>query len=110
MTIVNSVSATQVSTNTSALVVGSILQTTFGMSVGITIVNSGDDTITWILYGGNASDLSDKVTIKASADVASGAADSYGNSVAPFLYYGVYIQSKVNDTPGTAVVRGNVKG
>lgn len=110
MTIIKSVNATQASTNTSTLVAGSILQTTFGMSVGITITNSGANTITWILYGGNTSDLSDKVIIKASADVAAGAADSYGNSLAPFLYYGVYVQSKVNDTPGTAVVRGNVKG
>ena len=110
MTITNSINVTQVSTNTSTLVAGSILPTSVGLSVGITIVNTGDDTISWILYGGNASDLSDKVTIKASTDILSGASDSYSNSLAPFAFYGVFIKSKVDDTPGTAVVRGIVKG
>ena len=109
MAVINSLSAVQASTNTSTLVAGSILPAWQGLAVGITIVNTGADTITWILYGGNDSALADKVVIKASADILTGVADSYSNSLAPFSFYGIYIQSKVNDVPGEATVRAVVK-
>jgi hypothetical protein len=104
------VSVTQVSTNTSAEVVGSKLSAWQGLSMSYTIVNSGDDTLSWIVYGANSSDLSDKVIVNASADVLSDGASSYSVFVAPFSFYVVYIKSKVDDTPGTAVVNGIVKG
>lgn len=109
MTVINAINATQVSTNTSTLVAGSTISTSVGNGLGLTIVNTGSNTITWILYGSNASDLSDKVIVKASADILTTASDSYSNSFAPFLYYSTYIQSKVNDTPGTAVIRAFIK-
>lgn len=110
MAVISSVNATQVSTNTSVLVTGSIIQAWQGLSVAFTIVNSGADTISYIVYGGNASDLSDKVSIQSTTDILAGASGSYSAFVAPFAYYGIYVKSKVNDTPGTAVVRGVVKG
>ena len=110
MTVISSVSAVQASTNDSVLVTGSTLSAWQGLSVSYTIVNTGDDTISWIVYGANASDLSDKVIVQASADILSGAAGSYSAFVAPFSFYAVYIESKVDDTPGEATVRGVVKG
>ena len=110
MSVISSVTVTQASTNTSALVAGSILSAWQGLSVSYSIVNTGDDTISWIVYAGNSSDLSDKSIIQASADILSGASSSYSAFVAPFSFYGIYIESKVDDTPGEATVRGVVKG
>ena len=110
MSITNSVSAVQTSTNTSTLVAGSKLNTTRGLSASVTIVNTGDDSIDWVLYGANTSDLSDKVIVKANATVASGASDSYATSLAPFRFYAVFVESTVDNTPGEATVSGIVKG
>ena len=110
MSVISNVSAVQASTNDPTLVTGSILPAWMGLSVSYTIVNSGDDTISWVVYGGNAADLLDKVIIQASADVLTGAASSYSAFVAPFAYYGLYIESKVDDTPGEATIKGVVKG
>jgi len=110
MSVLTSVSAVQASTNTSTLVTGSILNTSRGLSASFTIINTGANTISWILYGGNKSDLSDKVTIKATADITANSSDSYANSLAPFKFYGVYIISKVSDTPGEATINGICKG
>lgn len=107
--VLNKVTAVQTSTNTSAVVADATMQTTYGIAMSYTIVNTGDDTISWILYGGNASDLSDKVIVKASADILAAGVDSYSNSFAPFEYYGIFIKSKVDDTPGEATIRGIVK-
>ncbi len=107
--IIGSVNAIQTSTNDSTLVVGATLSAWSGLSVSYTVVNTGDDTISYIVYGGNASDLSDKVIIQASTDILSGATSSYSAFVAPFSYYAVFIESKVDDTPGEATVRGVVK-
>ena len=110
MTITNSINAVQASTNTSTLVTGSKISTARGLTVSITIVDTGDDSIDWVLYGANASDLSDKVIVKANATVLSGAADSYSNSLAPFRFYAPFVESTVDDTPGEATVNGVVKG
>ena len=110
MTVLSSVNAVQVSTNASVIVAGSILSAGRGLSVAYTVVNTGDDTISYVVYGGNASDLSDKVSVQASADILSGASGSYSAFVAPFGFYGIFIESKVDDTPGEATVRGVVKG
>ena len=62
MAVISSVNVSQVSTNTSVLVAGSILQAWPGLSVSYTVVNTGDDTISYVVYGGNASDLSDGIS------------------------------------------------
>lgn len=110
MSIINDVDVSQESTNTSVVIVGSILNAWAGLSVSFTIVNAGEDTVSWIVYGGNASNLSDKVIVQASADVLKDGSSSYSAFVAPYSYYGVYIKSKVDDTPGTVTIRGVVKG
>ena len=110
MTIINKVNAVQASTNTSVVATDATMQTSYGTAISYTIVNTGDDTISWILYGANASDLSDKVIVKASADVLAAGVDSYSNSLAPFEYYGIFIKSKVDNTPGEATIRGILKG
>lgn len=109
MTVLERVSVSQVSTNDSVLVAGSTLNAWRGQAVSYTILNSGDNTISWVVYAANTEDLSDKVVVSAAADVLSGAASSYSVFVAPFSYYAVFVESKVNDTPGTAVVNGIVK-
>jgi len=103
------VSVVQASTNTSVLVAGSTLQTTYGLSLSYTIVNTGDDTIGATVYGANSEDLSDKVSVS-ELEILSGTADSYALSIAPFEYYCVYIVSAAPDTPGEATVHGMVKG
>ena len=110
MSVISSVSATQASTNTSALVTGSILPAWMGLAVSFTIVNAGLDTISWVVYGGNDSLLADKVVVQATADIAKDASGSYSAFVAPYSFYGVYIVSKVNGAPGTVTLRGVVKG
>lgn len=110
MTVLNRISKSQATTNTLTLITGSIIQTTNGLALAITIKNTGPDTLSWTLYGGNVSDLSDGVVIKASADILTGAVDSYSNSLAPFEFYGVYVKSKVNDVPSTALVNMLSKG
>jgi hypothetical protein len=110
MSLISGVNVTQTSTNTAALVVGSTLNAWQGLSVAYTIVNAGNDTISWIVYGANSSDLTDKVIVQASADIAKDASGSYSAFVAPYGFYCVYIVSKVNGAPGTVTVRGNVKG
>lgn len=110
MAVISSVNVSQVSTNTSVLVVGSILQAWAGLSVSYTVVNTGDDTISYVVYGGNAPDLSDGIIIQGAADILSGAVGSYSAFVAPFSYYGIFAESKVDNTPGEATVRGVVKG
>lgn len=109
MSIVTSVSGVQTSTNDPTLVAGSILSAWMGLSVSFTIVNTGDDTISWVVYAGNTADLSDKIIIQASADILTGAASSYSAFVAPFSFYGIYVESKVDDTPGEATIKGIVK-
>lgn len=110
MSVISSANAIQVSTNDPTLVAGSILSAWMGLSVAYTVVNSGDNTISYIVYAGNESNLSDKVIIQASADILSGAAGSYSAFVAPYSFYCIFIESKVDGNHGEATVRGVVKG
>lgn len=109
MIIRNRVTAVQASVNASTLVAGSIMQTTYGTVLSYTIVNTGGNTISWIVYAGNTSDLSDKVVVQASADILASAASSFSVFPAPFEYYGIYILSKVGGAHGEATVRGILK-
>lgn len=104
--------AAYTTTNAFADVPGSTLDTLNRMSIAYTIVNShATNVISWQVLGGNASDFSDAVTVKVSADVAAnGGIDSYSATVAVWRYYKVQAMSKVAGTPGTANVHGVSKG
>lgn len=110
MNVIGSVSPVQTSTNDYALVQGSILNATRALSVSYTIVNTGDNSITWQVMAGNASDLSDGIVTQAPAAVAADATGSYSVYPAPFKYYGVQIKSTSGGSHGEGSVRGAAKG
>jgi len=102
--------AAQASTDSFALVAGSILNATLAQSVAITIKNTGANSIDWRVDAGNASDLSDGVTVQNSAAVAANATASYSVQIAPFSYYGVYIKATSGGSQGAGTVKGRAKG
>lgn len=110
MLIRNGCSVVQDSTDSSTLVAGSTLDTSAGMSLAYTIVNTGANTISWTVYGANLGDLSDKVVVQATADVVANAIASYALTIAPFKFYAVYIISKSAGNAGQATLNGIVKG
>lgn len=89
---------------------GSIVNATSALSVSFTIVNSGDESMDYVIVAGNTSDLSDAVVVQSSAELASGAVGSYAVQVAPFLYYGVQVGSAAPSTPSEATIKGRAKG
>lgn len=109
MAVINRYKTTYTTENANTLVPDFKIQTTFGRSIAVTIVNTGDNSLTWAVYGGNESDLSDIVEIKASADILDGAIDSYSSTFAVFEYYVVYVNSTVADTPTTCSLNAIVK-
>jgi hypothetical protein len=111
MNVLNLVSPTATSTNTSTLVAGSILNATVAMSVSFTVTNTGStNSVDYLILAGNASDLSDGVTIQNSATLAHGAVGSYSVSTAPFGYYAVKIASTSAGNHTTVSVIGRAKG
>lgn len=100
--------AAQVSANDPAVVAGSGIDARPWRSIAYTIVNV-DETITWWVYGANAADYSDEVIVDGPSDVLAAVVDSYAVSQAPYGFYRVKIESKVDDTHGTVTVRGIAK-
>lgn len=110
MQILSSVSPVQASTNTSTLVSGSVLNAGNSWTLSYTIINTGENSIGYLVVGGNLADLSDGVTVQNSATLAANAIGSYSVSVPVWNYYGIKIVSTVADTPGQATVNGRTKG
>lgn len=110
MLIRNGCSVVQDSTDSSTLVTGSIIDTSTSMSLAYTLINTGANTISWIVYGANLGDLSDKVIVQASADVLANGIANYAVTIAPYRFYGVYIVSKVAGNAGQATLNGVAKG
>jgi hypothetical protein len=101
--------AGQASTASYVLVAGSILDTLNNQFVGFTIQNTGANTLTFEVQGGNASNLSDGVVVNTPTDVTASGFGSYsGNAI--FRYYGVFEIDKVGGSHGQAVVLGVTKG
>lgn len=109
MAIISRLTATQDTTNTAVLVEDFLIQTTFGRGVSITIANVGDNGLDWSVWGGNNSDHSDAVEVKATASLADGEAASWSSEYAVFEFYYVYIINSVPDTPTTASLIAIVK-
>ncbi len=101
--------AAQASTNDPAVVAGSELDARGWGSLAYTIKNTGLQTITGWVYGANASDYSDEVIVSGPTDVAAAAATAYAVSPAPYGYYRVKVESKVDGAHGEATVRGICK-
>ncbi len=72
----------------------------------ITVITN---TITWWVYGANASNYSDEVIVSGPTDVVAGATSSYAVAQAPYAYYRAYIQTKVNPNHGTVTLHGICK-
>lgn len=100
----------QASTASLVLVVGSTLDLLNKSSLSYTIENTGLQSIDWAVYGGNASDLSDAVAVNTPATILTTAFDSYAVAVAPYRYYGVFIEDTVGGLHGEATVIGIAKG
>lgn len=100
--------AAQASTNDPAVVAGSGMDMRAWKSLAYTLLCAAN-TITWWVYGANASDYSDEVIVDGPSDVLATAADSYAVEQAPYAYYRVKIESKVDGDHGTATVRGIAK-
>lgn len=109
MQILNGTIDAKTTTNSYALA-GSIMNATQGVSVSVTIKNTGAQTILWEVLAGNASDLSDGVAVSAPATLAANATATYAVTPAPYAYYGVYSKANVNDQQGQATIKGVVKG
>ena len=91
-------------------VAGSTLDTLNNSSLSYTILNSGSNAINWKVLAGNASDFSDAVTVKNSANVNASATDSYTAAPPPYRYYKVQVDDASGGSHGTAVVNGIAKG
>lgn len=78
--------------------------------VAFTIVNlHATRGLHWKVLAGNQSNFADAITVKAEADVAGLATDSYSTATALYRYYKVQVQSGTADQPATAQVRGIAK-
>ncbi len=69
-----------------------------------------DNTITYNVYGANASDYSDEVVVSGPTDILAGAASSYAVAQAPYAYYRVKILDKVGGAHGVVTLVGIAKG
>lgn len=101
--------AAQASVDAVTVVTGSEIDARPWRSLAYTI-KVATNTIAWTVWGANAADYSDEVTVLSSAPVVAGAASSYTASPPPFAYYRVKIASNVGGVHGTATVRGIAKG
>ena len=109
MTVVNRYSSTQETVNDYTLVDNFLVQTTYGKSLAMTLLNTGDNDITWIVYAGNLSDMTDAITVKEEATVLDAGADSYSIAFAPFEFYYVYVVNGTTDLSSTVVLNAIVK-
>ncbi len=98
----------QTSTNSAAVVTGSAMDVRAYTSLAYTIAVA-TNTVTWWVYGANASDYSDEVIVDGPTNVTAGSVDSYAVTQAPYGYYRVKIQSTTPDSHGSATVRGIAK-
>jgi len=110
MNVTSSVSPVQASTNTNTLVVGSVLNAGRALAISFTIQNSGDESIQWQVRGGNLSSLADGAIVQAAATVTAGSYATYAISTAPYQFYGIFIESTVDDNHGEATIKGIAKG
>jgi len=102
--------AATASTNAYVLVPSALLDTLYSLVATFTIRNTGADSINWKVIAGNDSGLAEAIEAQAEATVLSGAYGTFSVNPAIWRYYGVYIKSTVDDTPGEATVVGIVKG
>ena len=77
-------------------------------TLGITVVNSGANSLTFQVLGGNLPDFSDAVVVGGPTAVAAGASGSYTTFFAPFRYYKTQAKDTAGGSHGIAVV--NVLG
>ena len=101
----------QGSTDSWTLVAGSILDTLNSSSVSYSVKNTEvTNSVDYKILAGNTSNIAEAVEIQAAATILAGAYGGYAISIAPWRYYGVYIQSTVVVTPATVTVVGITKG
>lgn len=77
-------------------------------SLSYTIKIATND-VDWEVFGANAADYSDEVTVQAEATVAAAAVGSYSTAQAVWRYYRVKITSTVDGVHGAATVVGVAK-
>ena len=101
----------QGSTDSWTVVAGSILDTLNSSSVSYSVKNNEvTNSVDYKILAGNTSNIAEAVEIQASATILAGAYGGYSVSIAPWRYYGTYIQSTLPVTPASVTVRGVTKG
>lgn len=110
MNIVGSVSSVQASTNTNVVMVGSVMNATRALTVSFTMQNTGVQSIQWQVRGGNLADLSGGAIVQAAATVTAGSFATYSTATAVYKFYGVFIESTVDDSHGEGTLVGIAKG
>ena len=95
----------QQSTNSFAIVQGSLINMTRYSTLSYTFHNSGANALDWKVVGGNTSDLTDGVDID-TGTLASDAYDSHTSQVTPYQWYAVFIKADVADSQSTLDVNG----
>lgn len=98
----------QTSANDPAVLAGTEMDVRAFTTLAYTVVNA-TQTITWWVYGANASTYADEVIVDGPSDVLAAGIDSYAVTPAPYGYYRVKIESKVDATHGTVTCRGIAK-
>lgn len=93
----------QASTDTAAVVSGSIIDMRAFRSLSYTVTVAGN-TITWWVYGSNRSDFADEAIVSGPTDVLAGAGGSYALASASYSFYRVKIKSKVNGAAGSVTL------
>ncbi len=99
----------QASTNDVAVLAGSAVDSRPWRSLAYTLKVAAN-TVTYWVYGANAADYSDEVIVSGPTDIAAAAAGSYAVAQAPYGYYRVKIESKVDGNHGTVTLVGIQKG
>ncbi len=100
--------AGQLSTAAVVVLAGCEIDARGRISICYTISVATND-VTWSIWGANAADYSDEVSVNGSLSVAAAAVGSYATSLAPYSYYRVKIIDTVGASHGTATVRGIAK-
>ncbi len=100
--------AAQASVAGETVLAGSEMDTRAWKSLAYTLTNI-TETITYNVYGANASAYTDEVLVSGPTDILASAASSYAVAQAPYSYYRVKILDKVGGVHGTVTLRGICK-
>lgn len=110
MQIIDTATEVKASVNTLTLMSSSKMRAGQAFSISYSIKNTGANSISWEVRGGNSLDLSDAIVVQSLATITAGSSSSYASTVPVYAYYAIYIRSTVADNHGEATIKGITKG